>query len=207
MSECNCAELAAKHAELVAQFKELEERVSRIPVKRFTDLDEPAQNPLAQWVSTQAKPFTADDAMNALGIEEADRTTSMHTRIGIALRKLGCFTVSINDGTRTYTPPATPPSASALPPPEQRPTQRLANQQPVATLHRHPEPHQSHHECRSRIVSHPADSQSHQQGDESPPTHPRSASRSAVLFVRQASLAAPFKWVRATLARIAGSKS
>ncbi len=63
---------------------------------------EPAANPpeepgdalidaLKPWVATQSKSFTMADALHHLGVEGPRETRDMHTRVGIALRKLGCI--------------------------------------------------------------------------------------------------------------------
>lgn len=207
MSECNCAELAAKHAELVAQFKELEERVSRIPKRFFTDPETlRAREVFKQWVHAQTAPFTVLDVMDEFGLEEALRTRAVELSWGFRLFNLGCRRERLACGKQVYHPPVIPCAD-----PEQQ--QQLPHEPPPATQSPESNAPLRHEgsrfasEARAPGTSPQCRPPSDPQADESPLQHRRSASRSAVLFVRQASLAAPFKWVLATLARIAGSKS
>lgn len=79
---------------------------------------EPAANPpsevgdalidaLKPWVATQSKSFTMADALHHLGVEGPRETRDMHTRVGIALRKLGC----IRPAQGLYIPPGVAPTA------------------------------------------------------------------------------------------------
>lgn len=45
---------------------------------------------LDDWVKAQTEPFSLDDAVNALGLSEEKITRDVRTRIGTALRRLGC---------------------------------------------------------------------------------------------------------------------
>jgi len=54
-------------------------------------MDEPFEDILAQWVNDRVTPFsTAEAAMGGLNLTADKLTPSVLTRLGMALRKLGC---------------------------------------------------------------------------------------------------------------------
>lgn len=75
--------------------------------------DDPMADALADWVAKRRKPFSIDEAAQAIGIQPGSTTRDMQTRIGIALRKLGCTAVQMrnpgpaNKRQRLYARPAT----------------------------------------------------------------------------------------------------
>lgn len=203
---CNCAELEANYASLAAQFRELEERVSRLPSRLFIDPETlRVREVFKQWVYAQTAPFTVLDVMDEFGLDEALRTRTVELSWGLKLFKLGCHSERLACGKLVYHPPVIPCADPELR--QQLPHEPpLATQSPEANSPLRPEGGRFASEARAPGTSHQCRPPSDPQGDELPPTHLRSASRSAVLFARQPWLAAPLEWMRATLARITGRK-